>query len=337
MAVIAQKEAASFLKDGFSRFPIILLFGPDEGLISERSEIIAKKTVSGDAGNIMRLDGDTVSSDPLLLADEANAISMFGGIRAIRIKAGGKSLTAALEPLLSSPPQDARVIIEAGDIKPSHALRALAEKAKGCAALACYSEDSRSLGQWLESVLAERGFTIDSDARQALLGSLGQDRKRSRMELEKLLLYVHGESRVSLQDVEAVITDAAALSTDQVIDAAFSGQLEIIENEARRVLADGMDAGVLLGFAIRHAFLLLSINEQVTSGQSASESIKSHRISWKRERAIETHVARWPEARLKRALQGLSEAVFNARRTAALADALAIRALWSLALSASRR
>jgi DNA polymerase III subunit delta len=337
MAAIAQKDVASFLKNGFSQFPVILLFGPDEGLVSERAEIIAKSTVSGDPANIMRLDGDAVAADPLLLADEANAISMFGGLRAIRVKAGGKSLTAALEPLLQALPQDARVILEAGDIKPTHALRALVEKTKSCAALACYSEDSRSLAQWLDGLLGEQGLTIDSDARQALLGSLGQDRKRSRMEMDKLLLYAHGESRLSLQDVEAVITDAAALSTDQVIDAAFNGQLEIIENETRRVLADGMDAGVILGFAIRHAFLLLSLNEQIASGQSASESMKSHRVSWKRERIVEAHVNRWPEARLKRAIQSLSDAVFNARRTAALADALAIRALWSLALLASKR
>jgi DNA polymerase III subunit delta len=337
MAVIAPKDAASFLKSGFSQFPVILLFGQDDGLIRERAEIIAKNTVSGDAGNIMRLDGDAVSADPLLLADEANAIAMFGGIRAIRVKAGGKSLVAALEPLLKALPQDARVIIEAGDIKPAHALRALLEKARGCAALACYSEDSRSLAQWLDGLLEEQGVAIDKDARLALLGSLGQDRKRSRMEMEKLFLYAHGEKRLSLQDIEAIVTDAAALSTDHLIDAAFSGQLEIIETETRRVLADGMDAGALLGFAIRHGLLLLSINEQIASGQSVSESIKSHRVSWKRERNVETHVGRWPEARLKRAIQGLGDAVFNARRTATLADALAIRALWSLALSASRR
>lgn len=337
MSTIAQKDADSFLKEGFARFPIILLYGPDEGLVAERAESIAKDTVAGDPANIMRLDGDAIAADPLLLLDEANAISMFGGMRAIRIRVGGKSLIPALEPLLKLSAKDARIILEAGDIKPSHILRDLIEKSKSSATLACYPVDSRGLAQWLDPLLSEAGLAIVSTAKQALVSSLGLDRKLSRTEVEKLILYMHGKKSISLEDVEAIITDAAALSRDQVIDAAFQGEMEVIETETRRVLADGLDAGTLLGDALRHAFLLLAILEQNEAGRTVSESIKSQRISWKREKAIEAQMKRWTESRLKTAILNLGEAVFKIRRTAALGDALAIRALWSLAISASRR
>ncbi len=337
MVAIAAREAEAFVRSGFAQFPIILIYGPDEGLVSERAAAIARSTAQGDAGNILRLDGDEIASDPMLLPDEANAISMFGGMRAIRIRAGAKSIVPGLEPLLANPPVDARIIVEAGDIKPNHALRNLLEKGKGTAALPCYGEDGRDIGRLLDEMLQDAGQIITGDARLALTGSLGQDRKRSRMEIEKLILYSLDLKQIPLEAVEAVVTDAAALSTDAVIDAAFLGRLDIIETEARRVLADGLESGVLLGFALRHAFLLQAIRRDMESGRNVSESVKSFRVSWKREKAVTEQISRWTETRLERAIQILGDAVLNIRRNAALSEALAVRSLWSLALSVQRR
>jgi DNA polymerase III subunit delta len=328
MVAIAAREAEAFVKNGFAQFPIILIYGPDEGLVSERAAAIARATTQGDAGNILRIDGDEIASDPMRLPDEANAI---------RVKVGAKSIVPGLEPLLAKPPVDARIIIEAGDIKPNHALRNLLEKGKGAAALPCYAEDGRDIGRLLDEMLLEAGQNITGDARQALTGSLGQDRKRSRMEIEKLILYSQSLPQITLEAVEAVVTDAAAVSTDAVIDAAFLGKLDIIETEARRVLADGLEAGVLLGFAMRHAFLLQAIKRDTETGRNAPESIKSFRVPWKREKTVNEQVTRWTESRLDRAVHILGDAVLNIRRNAALSEALSVRALWSLALSIQRR
>ena len=338
MVAIATKDNASFLKDGFKRFSMILLHGPDDGLVSENAELIAKLTVAGDPANIMRLDSDTIANDPMMLADEANAISMFGGIRAIRVNVvGTKSLVPALEPLLAKPPQDARILFEAGDIKKNHPLRALIEKNASCAAISCYAEEGRTLSAWLDAEAKQQGFTFQPDARQALLEAIGLDRKRSRSEVEKLFLYCQESKRIDLSAVEAVVTDAAILSADIVVDATFMGELTLIETEARRVFADGMDPSVLLGFALRHALQLVLISEMMADGHSASESVKAQRIHWKRERNVIEQANRWTSQRLNRAIQIIDEATLNTRKLPALGDALAIRALWSLAIAVLRR
>ncbi|MGL4637959.1 MAG: DNA polymerase III subunit delta [Beijerinckiaceae bacterium] len=336
MVAVASKDIEAFVKTGFSRFSLVLFYGPDEGLVSERAAMIARATVDRDADNIMRLDGDEIANDPLKLVDEANAISMFGGVRALRIRTGSKSIAQALETLLATPPIDARIIIEAGDIKPTHYLRKLFDKTSVGAAVACYAEEVRDTGRLLDTLLQEAGFSISSDAKQTLLQSVGADRKRSRSEIEKLFLYCHGQKQITLEDVEAVITDAASLSTDAVIDAAFSGQLETIETEARRLFADGVDPGVLMGFALRHSFLLQNIRAMQGDDRNASESMKRNGVNWKRERAVSDHISRWTDARLTRAVQIIGDAVFNIRKHAALGEATAIRALWSLGLSVRR-
>jgi DNA polymerase III subunit delta len=337
MVAIAAKDAEAFVRTGYVRHAVILIYGPDEGLVSERAEAIAKATVGNDHANIMRLEGDAVASNPLILADEAHSISMFGGARAIRVRVGGKSLGQALEPLLSSPPQDARIILEAGDLKGTNALRQLIEKSDKSAAIPCYAEDGRDLDRWLSSLLTEAQVQISQDARTLLLGSLGADRRLSRAEMDKLLLYVSGMQAISVADVEAIITDAAALSTDAIIDAAFLGQLDSLEDEARRLFADGVNPGVLLGFALRHALLLQTCRTEMSGDRNASESIKNKGIHFKRLPKAAEQVSRWTAVRLERAIQILGDATLASRKTASLGEAIAVRALWSLALAAGRK
>jgi len=337
MVAVAARETESFVRSGFSSFPIILLYGPDEGLVSERAAAIASATTAGDKGNILRMDGDDIASDPFRLADEANAISMFGGVRAIRVRLGAKSVAAGLEPLLAQPPIDARVIIEAGDLKPNHALRQMLEKSRSAAASPCYPEDARDLARLIDESLSQSGLSIAPDARSMLIGLLGEDRRRSRGEIDKLVLYCAGRTSITMEDVLAIVSDAAPQSVDQVIDASFLGELDLIEREARRAFADGQDAAVMLGFALRQAFLLQALSRKGGDDRSGAESARQVRVGWKREKAIAAQVAKWTSARLDRAVQILADAVLAARRQPMLAEAIAIRALWSLALAVSRR
>jgi DNA polymerase III subunit delta len=336
MVAIPARDAENLVRSGFAKFPVILFYGPDEGLVSERAEAVAKATVGADPANIIRMDGDEASANPGRLAEEAHAISMFGGARAIRIRAGAKGLVEALKPLLSTPPVEARIIVEAGDLKGNAPLRALIEKAPNAAAAPCYAEEGRDLGRLIDEILEPAGLRITPDARTLLTKSLGQDRRRSRMEIEKLVLYCRGLGAVDAADVEAVVTDAAAISADVLIDAVFGGKLDQIELEARRLYADGMEPGVLLGFALRHAFVLQNARRMVDGGSSPVEAAKSLRINFRRERAFAEQATRWSDQRLARSVQILGDAVLAVRRNAALGEAMAIRAFWSLALSVAR-
>jgi DNA polymerase-3 subunit delta len=336
MVAIPARDAESLVRSGFAKYPVILFYGPDEGLVSERAEAVARATTGGDAGNILRMDGDDAAAHPERLAEEAHAISMFGGHRAIRVRAGSKAIIEALKPLLSVPPVDTRIIVEAGDLKPGAPLRALIDKAANAAAAPCYAEEGRDLGRLIDEMLEPAGLSISPDARVALTRSLGLDRRRSRTEIDKLILYCRGGSRIEIADVEAVVTDAATVSTDALIDAAFLGRLDQIETEARRLFQDGMEPGVLLGFALRHIFQLQQARRETECGKSPAEAAKSVRVHFRRERAFAEQLQRWQDVRLARAVQIVGDAMLAVRRNAALAEAMAIRALWSIALAISR-
>src|SRR5713101_8950319 len=99
--------------------PIVLVFGPDAGLVRERAEALIRSSIDDpkDPFQLARLDGDDLAGEPTRLVEEANTIPLFGGRRAVWVKAGGRSFVAAVETLIAAPPAaDCRVVIEAGDL-----------------------------------------------------------------------------------------------------------------------------------------------------------------------------------------------------------------------------
>src|SRR5689334_13022535 len=94
--------------------PVILVYGPDAGLVRERAEALVRSAVDNidDPFSLVRLEGDALASEPARLVEEANTIPLFGGRRAIWVKAGGRNFAPAVEALLTDPPADCRVVIE---------------------------------------------------------------------------------------------------------------------------------------------------------------------------------------------------------------------------------
>src|SRR3979411_3438041 len=92
MVALRGKEIDAFLARPDPGRPIILLYGPDSGLVRERAEALLASAVHdpSDPFSLVRLDGDELSAEPSRLVEEAMTIPMFGGRRAIRVRAGSR-------------------------------------------------------------------------------------------------------------------------------------------------------------------------------------------------------------------------------------------------------
>src|SRR4029078_12902981 len=90
------KEIDAFLARPDPHRPIILLYGPDSGLVRERADMLAASAVDdpSEPFSLIRLDGDVLAAEPSRLVDEAMTVPLFGGRRAIRIRAGSKSFAS---------------------------------------------------------------------------------------------------------------------------------------------------------------------------------------------------------------------------------------------------
>ena len=319
---------------------VILVYGPDTGLVSDRAAALVKRFVADpdDPFALIRLDGDALAADPGRLVDEAGTIGMFGGSRTIRVRAGSRPFAPSVDAVLKSGITEARIVIEAGDLAKGAPVRTLCEGSPRALAIPCYADDARTLGDLVDRTLAEHGLGIARDAREALVGSLGGDRRASLSEIEKLALYAAGQGTVSLDDVEAVVGDVGASVLNTLIDAAFAGRADTVEHEYRRFRGEGLDPSVMLGQALRHAMTLLATRLD-NPGAGASQMVAAWRgLHFKRKGVVETQLARWSPGALRQAVGLLQETVLACRRSdPGLAHAQASATLLRIAGEAARR
>ena len=330
------------------RIPVILVYGPDTGLVAERAKRLAEGFVPdpADPFALVRIDGDALASDPGRLCDEAGTVGLFGGRRSIWVRPSTRNIAPAVEGVLAAALADARVVVEAGDLAKGNPLRVLCERSPRALAVPCYADDARTLSELIERTLRDRGLGIERDARDLLGQSLGGDRRASLMEIEKLALYAGGEGRgtgkeartVTLADVEAVVSDVAASVLNTLIDAAFDGRKPVVERDYRRFRHEGLDPGVVLGSALRHALTLLAtrLDNPEKTPDAMVEAWRG--LHFARKASIRVQLGAWAPTTLRQAAQALQEAVLACRRAEPdLAHALASAALLRVAEAGARR
>jgi DNA polymerase-3 subunit delta len=341
MVALKASEADSFAARPDPARAVVLVFGPDAGLVSERVDAIVRASVDdpNDPFSLVRLDGDSIASDPARLVDEAITVPLFGGRRAIRVRAGSRNIQSAVEAVLAAPLKDCRVVIEAGDLRKGAPLRALIERAKNAAAIPCYADAERDIARLIDEEMRAADLTIAPDARDTLVPLLGGDRRASRAELRKLTLFAHGAGRIEVDDVMAVVADASALALDSLIDAAFAGSLADVEKEFGKAMVAGTSASAIIGAAIRHIERLHALSLEVANGASVSDIVGRPQsgIHFRRQDTFGKALRAWTPERLARAMAMLAQASLDARKESDLGVTIANRALMLIARGAGRR
>ncbi len=331
MVAIKSHEADRFVKKPAAQIWLYLICGPDAGLVSERAHALIRTLMkdSHDPFGLLRLTGDELAATPGRLADEANTIGLFGGSRCIHIDAGAKSFIPALESLIDSPPADCTVVISAGDLKTESPLRKLVSRYASGASIECYADGPKQLEQLIDEEMKRAGVSITPGAREFLAVHLGVDRLVTRSELQKLVLYATGQGSVNEQHVEAVISDAAALSWDDAIFVAFLGDYRATTEAATRSLAQ-MDAGVLIGFILRHVLFLHRLRSEIEQGgslETISERLPRNYFGSKKTQLLQ-QLRTWKASTLLQLASDVGESAASARRDPRAAERLAIRCLW---------
>ncbi len=343
---MAQKKAHEvdgFLSRPDEKYRIVLIYGPNTGLVNERARQFAKNTGIdlSDPFSLIRMDADIAAADSNRVAEDAHTIGMFGGSRLIWISGTTqKNLTKSINPVLTTPPEDAWVLIEAGDLKKNAPLRKAIENSSSAIALPCYADDHRSINAMIDEEVNLAGLTIDPDARELLTSLVGADRQASRNEIEKLCLYALGAQSISADDVAAIVGDASAFAIDKVIDAASTGNLKQVQDTLGRLFDQGTHASVIASAAQRHFQTLhRAKSEMEISRQSAQAAMARMRPPpmFKRKNAISAALTIWKLPALAKALERLEQASFESRANADLSNAVVSMALLAISIEAARR
>lgn len=315
----------------------ILIYGPDNGLMRERSATIGKTIVEDlyDPFNVSVLTADILKDDPSRLIDEANAISMMGGQRLVRIEGASDKLTPVVKEYLSNPSMDTLVILEGDELGPKSSLRLLCERAKNAAALPCYVDDDNAAGQIIRRVFHEENKQIDQDAVIWLASNISGNRLKIRSEIEKIITFKGNEpSPVSLSDVMQICGAAGAQSFDDLIYAMAGNNPKAAMKAYLTLMDEGVADAAILRTIQNHFRRLHLVKSIIAEGKSVDEAMKSLMppIFFKQEPDFKRQIQRWNHKALGNILSKLADLEAQTRQTGMPNDTLCAQAVLSISM-----
>jgi DNA polymerase-3 subunit delta len=344
---IAPRNAEAFVRSPDPSLRAVLVYGPDAGLVRERVEALVKAVAEdpADPFRVSELGVREIMEDPARLGDEAAALSLSGGRRAVRLRQAGDDLAPQFKDFFATGRGEALVVVEAGDLPSRSALRKIFEGAGAGAALACYRDDERSLPALIRETLGGFGLEATPDALAYLGANLGGDRQLSRRELEKLALYKGADNkgtegaRVELRDAQACVGDSAALSLEDLAFAVAGGEPAGAERALQRSLQEGGQPVRALGAVARHFQRLHLVRGLTGRGETLDGAVRGLRppVFWKRAESFKAQATAWPPGALARALERLLEAEAACKQSGAVPDTICARTLLEIAVNAPLR
>lgn len=292
-------RAEGFLKAPST--PVILLHGPDAGLVAERGLALAR-SVEGALNDPFRFAELSNPSPDALLA-EASAAALTGGRRVVRVRDAHEPLAKTLETLTKMPP-DSLVILEAGELTPKSKLRALAEKSASIASIACYAIDQTRLPQVITARLRAQAVAIDQDAAAWAAQNLTGEEGPLGQALEVLTLYAGAEKSLSLADVSSILADGGDTSMNDAIDAALTGDSAATDKALTLAYEEGASPVGLIRVLLLELQRLRLAAGAMAEGASAQEAMAGMRppVFFKRQQVVQRMLRLWPLKAVDQAL-----------------------------------
>ena len=315
---------------------VVLLFGPDGGLVAERGVALARGVLG--AG---RLDdpfryAELQAPDGATLLQEATAASLSGGRRVVRVREAGDGLAKAVETLLNGQAggrAEALVVLEAGELTPRSKLRALAEKHARAAAIACYGIDGARLPRAVSERLRAAGIGIDVDAADWVARNIPGEAAPLAQAVEILTLYAGEATHLTLNDVMAALPDGGDTSMQEAVDATLAGDAAGMD----RALSLAFDEGIAPVGVLRVLLgELMRLRLAAASGLPPAEAVSAMRppVFFKRAPVVAKALARWPLPRLNDAIRQALAAEASCKTTHVPDQAFCRQTLFSLAARA---
>lgn len=281
-----------------------LFHGPDES----GSRALALQLLRG-LGNAEKfiVMGQSVKTDPAALSDEAGAMALFGGKRAIWIEPAGDEIAEGVEALLEAPASESAVVALAGSLRKTSSLLKLAEAHPAALSHCSYVPEGRDMERVVAELAREAGLRVSPDIAQRLALSANNNQAIAAQELEKFALFI-GADPANPRDldhgtIDLLGADSAESDLMRLGDLALAGRMDELLDELARLPHGGSEAVPILRALQRRLLMLAPLRARIERGERVDGVMASmgKALFWKDKPLVQRLLATWSAERLAEA------------------------------------
>jgi len=281
-----------------------LFHGPDES----QSRALGARLLEALGATKFLVAAGAVKSDPALLVDEASAMSLFGGKRAIWIEPANKDIEEGIAALLQGPAPESPVIAIAGALPPSSSLRKTAEASPHALAFAAYLPDGETAGRMVIDIGRRFGLKIGPPVAARVAETCGNDQAIVAQELRKFALYV-GASPEAPRELDHSAVDAIGADSEgnflRLADLALGGEIDELARELARLPAGGSEGIPVVRSLQRRLLMLAPLRARIERGERLEAVMASagRSLFSKEKNKVERMLSKWSAQELATAAE----------------------------------
>lgn len=233
----------------------ILLYGPDDGLILNRTSRIVKSFLGKDYNKSAIVSFDFKDKKSLDLLNVLNTSSLLSEKEVLKIyNTDDKIINILNLDNEFNGSDNLLIIINAGDLLPRSKLRKYFEEKKDFAVIPCYKTDLPQLKEMIIKFALKNNLEIEDAAIEYLCASLGQDYQIILNELDKLILL--NKKKISYDMIKNLITLNKSLPFEDLIFSCFEGNKQKFTKKFNEVIDDYYTATSFI-FATKNLLLII--------------------------------------------------------------------------------
>ena len=244
-----------------------LFHGPDEA----QSRALGARLAEALGATKFLVASSSVRSDPASLVDEAGAMSLFGGKRAVWIEPATKDIEEGVTALLEGPEVENPVIAIAGALPASSTLRKVAEASPLALAFAAYAPEGHDAERMVIDVGRRFGLKISPPVAARLADGAANDQAIVSQELQKLALYIdaspHAPKELDHGAIDDIGADNAEGDFQRLADLALGGDLDELGEELARLPSGGSEAIPVIRSLQRRLLMLAPARARIERGE----------------------------------------------------------------------
>ena len=282
-----------------------LFHGDNDGT----SRGLAEQLLKGLGAEKLGLSSAAVKGDPGLLADEAGAIGLFGGQRALWIEPATEDIVIATDLLLQLPAVESPVIAVAGSLRKASAVLKLAEGHALALSHLSYPLEAREADRLVVELGWTEGLRIAGDIASRVASGANNNEAVIATELAKFALFL-GASGAAPRELDHATVDALGVDNGEgnwrgAGDLALDGRIDQLAHELQQLAPGSSEAVPIVRSLQRRLLQLAPLRARIEGGERLDNVMTSmgRSLFWRDKALIQRLLSRWSAARLAQAVE----------------------------------